>query len=99
MTKEQAVEQLKTMKKDAFLVHQTTSDLILSSHTISQLKISRTPEGYGLEGRDKIFPTVSDMIAYYKQFPIDDTTVLGANVYGGTYISVADPGGVTRFPI
>lgn len=68
ITEEQAVVQLKSKKKNAYLVRQTANDLILSlktSHTISHLQISRTPEGYELEGRKKKFPTVPDMISYY----------------------------------
>ena len=59
------------MKMDAFLVYQDYSNLILSinaGQVISYKKIHRNPEGYRLDGRERLFSTIPEMIAHYKQF-------------------------------
>ena len=33
--------------------------------------ILHSPEGYRLEGKERVFETVPDMIVHYQQFPID----------------------------
>ena len=79
VTKEQAVEELPSMKKDAFLVRQDGSHLILSTitgRTIAHKKIYHKPEGYRLEGKDEQFSSIPEMIAHYQQLPINDK-VLG----------------------
>ena len=68
---------------NAFLVRHTGSNLILSaningwkSHDI----IHRSPEGYCLEGRSRVFMTVPDMIDFYSNSPIRGGRVLGMTV-------------------
>ena len=68
------------MKKDAFLVRQDGSDLILSTKVaqdISHQIIHRYSGGYGLEGRDREFASIPELITHYQQFPCGDR-VLGA---------------------
>ena len=80
VSKDQAIQELQAMKKDAFLVRQDGSDLILSikvARNISHQIIHRYSGGYGLEGRDREFASIPELITHYQQFPCGDT-VLGA---------------------
>ena len=63
-----------------FLVRHSENKLILSyittgwkSHDI----IHRTPEGYRLEGKEKVCKTVHELTEYYQQHPIRRGQVLG----------------------
>ena len=63
-----------------FLVRHSENKLILSyttngwkSHDI----IHRTPEGYRLEGKEKVCTTVHALTEYYQQHPIRRGQVLG----------------------
>ena len=42
--------------------------------------IHRSPEGYRLEGKEKVFRSVPGMIEHYKKFPIRGEQVLGSAV-------------------
>ena len=83
ITEEQAEIAISTGYNNRFLVRHSDLSLILSksiagwkSHDI----IHRSPEGYRLEGKEKVFKTVPEMIAYYKLFPIKEDQVLGKTV-------------------
>ena len=80
VSKDQAIQELQAMKKDAFLVRQDGSDLILftkvAQDTTYQI-ICRYSGSYGLEGRDREFASIPELITHYQQFPCGDR-VLGA---------------------
>ena len=64
-----------------FLVRHSENKLILSYRAQGQKShdiIHRSPEGYRLEGKEKVFKTVHDMIEHYAQSPIKWGQVLGA---------------------
>ena len=63
-----------------FLVRQSANDLILSARLhgwMKHLTINRSPEGYCLQERKKLFKTIPEMITHYQMFPVDGTQSLG----------------------
>ena len=83
ISEEQAEVAMNYGKGNTFFVQHTENKLILSyrikgwrTHDI----IHRSPKGYHLEGKEKVFKTVSEMIEHYKQFPISGEQVLGSAV-------------------
>ena len=85
ISEEQAEIALSAGTDNAFLVRHSGNKLILSYrirgwnvHDI----IHRSPEGYHLEGKEKVFRTVPGMIEHYKQFPIQKDQVLGTVAVG-----------------
>ena len=80
ISKEQAEITLSTGQGNPFLVWHSGNKLTLSYTTkgwISHDIIHRSPEGYCLEGREKLFKTVCEVIDHYKRFPIVKDQVLG----------------------
>ena len=83
ISEEQAEVAISYGESNTFFVRHTENKLILSykirgwkSHDI----IHRSPKGYHLEGKEKVFKTVPEMIDHYKQFPICGDQVLGTVV-------------------
>ena len=85
ISEEQANTALSTSNHNKFLVRQSNHSLILSnkingwkSHSI----IHHSPEGYRLEGKERVFKTVPEMIAHYQKFPISNRNlqVLGTPI-------------------
>ena len=75
ITEKQADIALNTVRSNTFLVRQSGDKLVLSKKIngwISHDIIHRSPEGYRLEGKEKVFETVPKMIAHYQQFYVDD---------------------------
>ena len=75
ITEKETKVELCFSNSNTFLVRYTSDILILSStirgwvqHTI----IHYSPEGYCLEGKDKHFWSVPELIAHYQIYPIDD---------------------------
>ena len=65
---------------NCFLVRQSADDVILSASLQRWMKhftINRSPEGYCLQERKKLFKTIPEMITYYQMFPVDGTQSLG----------------------
>ncbi len=57
-----------------FLVRQSSNDLFLTSKRrgwIYHHLIKYSTEGYCLEGKEKMFKTIPEMILHYLTFPID----------------------------
>ena len=66
-----------------FLVRHTNNNLILSSVTCGWYShdiIHRSPEGYRLNGKNKVFKTVPEMIEHYRLFPFKRQCGLGIAV-------------------
>ena len=84
ITKQQAKAGLKRQEFDnRFLVRVSDNNLILSkciNGWISHDIIQRSPKGYQLEHRNRIFKSVSEMIAYYQHHPIKGKQMLGTGV-------------------
>ena len=85
ISEEQANAALSMGNNNTFLVRQSSNALILSkrvngwkSHDI----IHRSPEGYRLEGKEKVFKSVSELIEHYQKFPIKESgnQVLGSGI-------------------
>lgn len=75
ITEEQATLALSMGNYNKFLIRHSDTDLVLSMRINgwkSHLIIHRSPEGYRLDKKDKIFHTVLALISYYKQFPVDE---------------------------
>ena len=63
------------------MVRQSASNLILSKRMfgwVSHDIIHRSPEGYRLEGKEKVFESVAEVIVHYQQFPITGDQILGS---------------------
>ena len=80
ISEEQTEIALNYGSSNIFFVRHSGNKLILfyrisgwRSHDI----IHRSPEGYRLEGTEKVFRSVPDMIEHYKKFPIRGKQVLG----------------------
>ena len=91
ISEEQAEIALSFQMRNTFLVRHSENKLILTykakgwkSHDI----IHRTPEGYRLEGKEKVCTTVRELTEHYQQHPIRRGQVLGnpaAKVLTGTW--------------
>ena len=71
ITEEQTKAELSFGNGNSFLVRNT---LTLSSKIrgwVQHTVINYGPEGYCLEGKDRHFRSVREMIAHYQNFPID----------------------------
>ena len=80
ISKEQADTALSAQKGNTFFVRHLGKKLILSYRTLGWIShdiIHRSPEGYHLEGKEKVFKSVAEMIHQYKKFPIKGKQVLG----------------------
>ena len=84
ISEEQAEVAIGGTLMNSFLVRHSDNKLILSYkakgwrfHDI----IHRTPEGYRLEGKEKVLETVLEMIVHYMQLPIweDQTLAIAAD--------------------
>ena len=78
---EQVNKALGYTNNNVFLVRQSGSNLILSKRMfgwVSHDIIHHSPEGYRLEGKEKVFESVAEMIAHYQQFPITGDQILGS---------------------
>ena len=80
ITKEQTNVELTFRCSNDFLVRHTSDILILSLKIrgcVQHITIHYSPEGYHLEGKDRYFHSVPEMIAYYQKYPIEELQVLG----------------------
>ena len=75
ITEEQIKAELSLGNGNHFLVRHTSDILILSLNIqgwVQHMPIHYSPEGYYLEGKDRHFKSVPEMIAYYKKNPIEE---------------------------
>lgn len=76
VTEEQAEAELSTGgASNKFLVRKTSKTLILSSKIQEECRhntINYSPKGYNLDGRDSSFSDISELIAHYQKFSIDE---------------------------
>ena len=83
ISEEQAEVAISYGESNTFFVRHTENKLLLS-YKIEGWKlhdiIHRSPKGYYLEEKEKVFKTVPEMIDHYKQFPISEEQVLGTAV-------------------
>ena len=80
ISEEQAEIALCNTGQNAYLVRHSGTKLILSNRTkgwLSHDVIHCSPDGYRLEGKEKVFKSVPEMIAHYKQYPMRGSQVLG----------------------
>ena len=84
ITKEQAEAGLKGQATDnGFLIRASGKSLLLSKRIhgwVSHDIIHCSPRGYQLDGKDKVFKSVPNMITHYQRHPIDGTQVLGTAI-------------------
>ena len=74
-TEEQTNVELNFGDSNQFLVRHTSDILILSLQIrgwAQHITIHYSPEGYYLEGKDRHFQSVPEMIAYYQKYPIEE---------------------------
>ena len=74
ITEEQIKAELSLGNDNHFLVRHTSDILILSLKIrgcVQHLTIHYSTEGYCLEGKDRYFQSVPEMIAYYQEYPIE----------------------------
>ncbi len=74
MSKEEAEIATGMGNFNRFLVQQSSNDLFLTSKRkgwIYHHLINYSTEGYSLEGKEKMFKTIPEMILHYLTFPID----------------------------
>ena len=71
ITEEQAKAELGLGNSNAFLVRYTSDTLILS-WGLQHTTIHCNPGGYCLEGRDRHFWSIPEMIGYYQYYPIEE---------------------------
>ena len=75
ISKEHAAAELSLGNGNKYLVWNTSDTLLLTSKVrgwVQHTAICYSPEGYCLEGKDKYFNNIADMIEYYQKFPIDE---------------------------
>ena len=75
ITEEQTNVELSSGDSNHFLVRHTSDILILSFKMrgwVQHITIHHSPEGFCLEGKDRHFQSVPEMIAYYQKYPIEE---------------------------
>ncbi len=83
ITKEQAEAAFSLETKNGFLVRVSADNLVLTRQVLGWIShdiIHRSPRGYRLNGKDKLFQSIPEMIAHYQHYPIDGTQGLGTAI-------------------
>ncbi len=84
ITTEQAEAALKSQATDnGFLVRVLSNNLFLSKRVngwVSHDVIHRSPRGYRLDGKDKPFESIPEMVTHYQHHSIDGVQVLGTAI-------------------
>ena len=91
LTREQADAALSDRDHKSFLIRHHYDKLILSRSNRGQIYhaiIQRSPKGYQLEGKRKLFSTIPEMITYYQQTL--GTAVEALPTGNNTYVTVTD---------
>ena len=75
ITEEQTKAELSSDDDNSFLVRHTSDTLVISSRIRGWLQhtvIHCSPKGYCLEGKNRHFQSIHEMIKFYQKYPIEE---------------------------